>query len=83
MGYAATFPKPYPLLVAIVANSIFHLSLHVGAYSIDHYLFEYYVCFASVLPWPLLCLVTKVSITPFPLSLSVEFHTQFPLSWKC
>jgi hypothetical protein len=75
MGHAATFPRHRPLLATIIANFVFPLSLHVGTSSIHHSLFEDYVCFASVLPWPFLWLATEATTAPFPLSLSVEFHT--------
>ena len=75
MGHAAAFPRPRPLLAAVIANFVFPLSLHVGASSIHHSLFEDYVCFASVLPWPLLWLATKAAITSFSLFLYVEFYT--------
>ena len=75
MGHVVAFPRPHPFLAAIVANFDSPLSLHVDASSIHHSLFEDYVCFASVLPWTLLWLATKATITPFPLSLSVEFQT--------
>ena len=75
MGHAAAFPRSRPLLAAVIANFVFPLSLHVGASSIHHSLFEDYVCFASVLPWPLMWLATEAATAPFPLSLSIEFHT--------
>lgn len=75
MGHAATFPRPRSLLAAVIENYASPLSLHVDTTSIQHSLFEYYVCGASVLPGPLLWLATYATIAPFPLSLSVEFHT--------
>ena len=75
MGLAASFPRPRPLLTAVIENFVFPLSLHVEASSIQHYLFEDFGCCASVLPGPPPWLATKVAITPFPLSLSIEFHT--------
>jgi len=75
MGHAAAFPRPRPLLAIVVANFFFPLSLHVGTSSTHHSMFEDYAYFASVPPWPLLWLATKDIIAPFPLSLSVEFHT--------
>jgi len=75
MGYAAAFLRRRPFLATIVANFVFPISLHVGASSIHRSLFEDCVCFASVLPWPLLWHATNAAIAPFPLSLSVEFHT--------
>lgn len=82
MGHAVTFPRPCPLLVAVVENYVSPLSLHVEASSIQHSLFEDSFCCALVLPGPLLWLVTEVAIAPFPRSLSIEFHTLFPLFWK-
>ena len=82
MGHAAAFPRPHPLLAAIVANYVFPLSLHVEASSIWRSLFEDYVCCASVLPGPLSWLAIEAKITPFPSSLSIEFHTIFPPFWK-
>ena len=78
MGHAASFPRPRPLPTTVVENSIFPLSLHVEASSIQHYLFEYFGCCTLVLPRPLPWLTTKTAIAPFPLSLSVEFHILFP-----
>ena len=79
MGHAVAFPRPRPLLTAVIANYVSPLSLHVDdAYSIQHSMFEDYVCYASVLPGHLPWLATEVAIAPFPLSLSVEFHTLFP-----
>ena len=75
MGHAATFPRPRPLLAAVVANFVSRLSLHVAASSIQRSLFEDFGCYASVLLGPLSWLATKAAIAPFPLSLSVEFHT--------
>jgi len=82
MGHAIAFPRPHPLLAAVVENYVSPLSLHVEASSIQHSLFEDYVCCALVFLGPLLWLATEVAITPFPLSLSVEFHTLFPLFSK-
>lgn len=78
MGHAATFPRPRPLLAAIVENYAFPLSLHVNASSIQCSLFEDFGCFASVLLGPLTWLATKAAIAPFPPSLSIEFHRLFP-----
>lgn len=65
MGHAAAFPSPHPLLAAVIAKFVFPLSLHVGASSIHHSLFEDYVCFASVLPWPFLWLATEAATLLF------------------
>lgn len=75
MGLIASFPRPQPLLAAVITNFVFPISLHVDTSSIHQFLFQDFVCFALVPPWPLLWLATKVVITPFPPSLSVEFHT--------
>lgn len=83
MGHAATFLRPRPLLAVVVANFVSPLSLHVDASSIQRSPFEDYVCYASVLPEPILWLATEAAITPFPLSLSVEFHTLSLPFWKC
>ena len=82
MSHAAAFPRPRPLLATIVANFVSPLSRHVDSSSIQCSVFEYYVCYALVLPGPLPWLATEATITPFPQSLSVEFHTLFPLFWK-
>lgn len=82
MGHVVAFLRPHPLLAAVVANFVFPLSLHVDASSIQCSLFEDYVCFALVLPWPLLWLATEAAIAPLPLSLSIKFHTLFPPFWK-
>ena len=79
MGHATVFPRPRPLLATVIENYVFPLSLHVDASSIQCYLFEDFGFFASFLPRPLLWLVTEATITPFPLSLSVEFHTLLSL----
>ena len=63
------------MLAAFIENYVSPLSLHVDASSIQHSLFEDYVCGASVLLGPLPWFTTKAATTPFPLSLSVEFHT--------
>ena len=78
IGHVVAFPRPHPLLAPILANYVFPLSLHVDPSSIQCSLFQDYVCCASVLPGPLPWLATKAVVTPFPLSLSVEFHTLFP-----
>ena len=75
MGHAAAFPRPRPLLAAVVAKFVFLLSLHVDTSSIQHSLFEGFGCCALVLPGPLLWLATEAATAPFPLSLSIEFHT--------
>lgn len=75
MGLVAAFPRPQPLLVVVITNFAFPISLHVDTSSIHHFLFQDFVFFASIPPWPLLWLATEVVITPSPLSLSVEFHT--------
>ena len=75
MGYVVAFSRPRPLLVAVVANYVSPLSLHVDASLIQRSLFEYYVCFTSILPGPLLWIATEAAITPFPLSLSIDIHT--------
>jgi len=71
MGHVAAFPRPHPLLEIVVPDYVYPLFLHVDASSVQHSLFEDYVCCASVLAGPLLWLATKVAIAPFPLSLSV------------
>jgi len=71
MGLATGFPWPHPLLTIVVENFVFPLSLHVDTSSIQHSLFEYYVCCASVIPRPLPWLATKAAIASFPLSLSI------------
>lgn len=83
MGHTAALPRPHSLLAVVVAIYVSPLSLHVEVSSIQRSLFEDSVCCALVLPGPLPWHATKVTITPFPLSLSVEFHTLFTLVWKC
>ena len=78
MGNATTFPRSCPLLAAVIEKYVSYLSLHVEASLIQCSLFEDYVCCASVLLWPLPWLATEAAITPFPVSLFVEFHTLFP-----
>ena len=82
MGRAAPFPRPRPLLATVVENYAAPLSLHVEASSIECYLYEDFGCYASVLLGPLPWFATEAAITPFPLSLSIEFHTLFPPFWK-
>jgi len=74
MSHPTTFLRPRPLLEAVVENFVFPFSLLVDASSIHRSLFKNYVCFASILPWPSLWLATEAIITPFCLSLSIEFH---------
>lgn len=83
MGLTVAFPRSRPFLAAVVAKSTYPPSLHVDVYSIHHSRFEDYVCFASILSWPLLWLSSEVVTAPFPLFIYVEFHIQFPLSWRC
>ena len=78
MGHATAFPRPRPLLAAIISNSVFPLSLHVEVSSIQCSLFEYSIGCASVLPGPLPWLATEAAISPFPLSPFIELHTLFP-----
>jgi len=75
VGLTIAFRRPPPLLATILAKFLSPLSLHADTSSMHLSQFEDYVCFASVPPWPLLWLATEDAITPFPLSLSVEFHT--------
>ena len=75
MGLATTFPRPFPFLTVLVANSSSPLVVHVDASSIHHSLFEDYVCLASVLSWLLLWLSIEAIIPPCPLFFSVEFYT--------
>ena len=75
MGHAVAFPRLRPLLAVFIENYVSPLSLHVEASSIQRSLFEDCACCASVLPGPLPWLTIKDAIAPFPLSLSVEFHT--------
>ena len=83
MGHVAVFPTPLPLPTTVVSNYISPLSVHVEEYLIQHYLFKDFGCCASVLTGPLPWLAIEAAITPFPLSLSVEFHTIFQPFWKC